>query len=240
MNTKIQCLIVDDEKLARTLLENYIEKLPNLEMVDQCKDSFEALAVLQQKQVDLIFLDIQMPELTGIEFLRTLSYQPLVIFTTAYQEYALEGYQMDVVDYLVKPFRFDRFLQAVNKAVRRLQQEAHFQSLPSGNENKEKTRTYLLINSNHVIHKIFLNEISYIEGMKEYVAFHLQDRRIVAIQSLKQLEEELPKSIFLRIHKSYIVSRDKVTAMDGNTVYLGKEKLPIGGSYKKQVQEFLF
>lgn len=237
MIEKIHCLAVDDEKLARTLLETYITKIPNLELVATCKSPLEALKVLQQQPIDLIFLDIQMPELTGIEFLRSLSRQPAVIFTTAYQEYALEGYQLDVVDYLVKPFRFDRFLQAVNKAARRLDQNIPGQSAtPVGSI----VRPYLLIQSNHTTHKVFLDEIRYIEGMREYVAFHLSDRKVITLQSLKQLERELSQNQFLRIHKSYIVAKGKVTAMDGSAVYLGKTQLPIGGIYKSQVQERLF
>lgn len=240
MSKNIRCLVVDDEKLARTLIETYIDKLPNLELVAQCKGPFEALPIIQKESIDLVFLDIQMPELTGIEFLKTLPHQPLAIFTTAYQEYALEGYQLDVVDYLVKPFRFDRFVQAINKAARRLSQETQYKNPIRNIGNSKAERPYLLVNSNHTTHKVFLDEVLYIEGMKEYVAFHLPDRRIIALQSLKQLEIELPSALFMRIHKSYIVSREKVTAMDGNAVYLGKNQLPIGGSYKSQVQEVMF
>ncbi|MCB0631113.1 MAG: response regulator transcription factor [Lewinella sp.] len=242
MNSRpIKCLIVDDEKLARTLLQNYIAKLPGLELAGSCKNPFEATAILQQEPIDLVFLDIQMPELTGIEFLKTLPARPLVIFTTAYQDYALEGYQLDIVDYLVKPFRFDRFLQAVNKATRRLQAETLLQQ-PTVQPATPKSfeRSFLLINSNHTTHKVFLDEISYIEGMKEYVSFHLPDRRIISLQSLKQLEEELPEEQFIRVHKSYIVAKKKVTALTGTTLYLGKEKIPVGSSYKAQVQAFFF
>jgi DNA-binding LytR/AlgR family response regulator len=240
MSNKIRSLVVDDEKLARTLLVKYIEKLPTLELVATCKDPFEALKVMQSETIELIFLDIQMPELTGIEFVRALSRHPAIIFTTAYQEYALEGYQLDVVDYLIKPFRFNRFMQAVIKAGRRIRQEANYH--PPAMELTASTPdpAYMLINANHITHKVPLREIRYIEGMKEYVAFHLSNRKIISLQSLKQLEAELPASRFLRIHKSYIVARDKVTAMDGHAVYLGKDHLPIGGSYKSQVQERLF
>ncbi len=240
MIESIRCLVVDDEKLARLLLENYIGKLPNLELVALCKSPLEALDIMQSESIDLIFLDIQMPELTGIEFVKALSRQPAVIFTTAYQEYALEGYQLDVVDYLIKPFRFNRFMQAVIKAGRRIREEGHSSNPTSVRKSASSDQEYLVINSNHVTHKVPLNEIRYIEGMKEYVAFHLPDRRIISLRSLKQLETELPASQFLRIHKSYIVARDKVTAMDGNAVYLGKDHLPIGGHYKSQVQETLF
>lgn len=240
-NLPIKCLIVDDEKLARTLLQNYIAKLPNLELAGACKNPFEAITYLQQGRIDLIFMDIQMPEITGIEFLKTLQGSPLVIFTTAYQEYALEGYQLDIVDYLVKPFRFERFLQAVNKAVRRVKAEVLLSQPPTpAVGSRENTRPFLLVNSNHTTHKILLDEIRYIEGMKEYVAFHLPDRRVISLHSLKQLEEELPETHFLRIHKSFIIAKSQVTAITGSTILLGKEKLPIGGSYKSQVQAFFF
>lgn len=237
---QIKCLVVDDEKLARTLLGNYIEKLPNLELVGECKNAFEAISVLHAQPVDLVFLDIQMPELTGIEFLNTLQEKPLVIFTTAYQEYALEGYQLDVVDYLLKPFRFDRFLQAVNKAARRLHQEIETLSLANTTSTKEPERQHVFLKANHALHKVYLDEIRYIQGMKEYVAYHLPEQRIITLQSLRKLEEYLPSERFVRIHKSYIVAIDKVTATDGGHVYLGKEKLPIGGNYKEVVQERLF
>lgn len=236
MREAIRCLVVDDEKLARTLLQTYIEKLPTLKLIAQCKDPFEALSVLHTQSVDLIFLDIQMPELTGIEFLHTLQEKHLVVFTTAYQEFAVESYQLDVVDYLVKPFRFERFVQAVNKATRRLLAESCLE-WPAA---VEPEREFLLVKSSHTMHKVFLDEIRYIQGMKEYVAFQLADRRILSLQSLKQLELELPETHFLRIHKSYIVAREKVTAMDGTAVYLGKEQLPIGASYREQVQVHLF
>lgn len=237
-NQPIRCLLVDDERLARTLLQNYISKLPGLELAGSCKNPFEATTILQREPIDLIFLDIQMPELTGIEFLKTLSGNPLVIFTTAYPDYALEGYQLDIVDYLVKPFPFERFLQAVNKASRRLQAQAILQQPLNGSVPLRTERSFLLINANHTTYKVFLEDILYIEGMKEYVAFHLPEQRIISLQSLKHLEEELPDEQFLRTHKSYIVAKQKVTAMTGNTIYLGKEKIPVGNSYKAQVQSF--
>ncbi|MCB0635706.1 MAG: response regulator transcription factor [Lewinella sp.] len=236
----ISCLVVDDEKLARTLLVNYIGKLSSLELVGECKTALEAITILQNRPVDLLFLDIQMPELTGIEFLHTLQARPLVIFTTAYPEYALEGYQLDVVDYLLKPFRFDRFLQAVNKAARRLNFEGEPVSLTTAPAPVSPERAFLLVKANHAVHKIFLDEIRYIEGMKEYVAFHLPEQRIISIQSLKQLEQDLPADQFIRIHKSYIVAIDKVTATDGGHVHLGKQRLPVGGIYKEEVQRRLF
>ncbi|MCB0688587.1 MAG: response regulator, partial [Saprospiraceae bacterium] len=166
----IETLVIDDEKLARTLLANYIEKVPQLKLIAECKDAIQASEILQKRKIDLIFLDIQMPELTGIEFLNTLQDPPLVIFTTAYPDYALKGFELDAVDYLLKPFRFDRFLQAVNKAVRRITLPRH------GNSDNE----YILIKSDYKIFKVLFDDIDFIEGMREYVAYHLTDRKLLA------------------------------------------------------------
>ncbi|MEO1262030.1 MAG: LytTR family DNA-binding domain-containing protein [Bacteroidota bacterium] len=243
----INCLIVDDEKLARVILENYIQKLPNLSLVAQCKDSYEALAVVQSRPVDIVFLDIQMPELTGIELIRSLPQEPVVILSTAYPDYALEGFHLDVVDYLLKPYRFERFAQAVNKAIRRLsltKKEPLKNTATSIIDNKNislpKERDFVIVRADRKIHKINFDEILYIQGMKEYVNFQLLDGRILSLQSLKNLEETLPTEKFLRIHKSYIISLTKVTTLEGNAVYLGKDKLPIGGRYKRKVLDKLF
>lgn len=233
-HASIKCVIVDDEKLARTLLTRYIEQMPQLELVAACKGANEAKAVLDTTPVDLLFLDIQMPERTGIELLGKLERQPLVVFTTAYEQYALEGYQLDIVDYLLKPFRFERFVQAVNKAERRLQ-------LPVGSTAPAEERPFLYIKADSATHKVLLDDIVYIKGMKEYVIFHLaSDKRLVSLQALKNLELELPANQFIRIHKSYIVAIAKITAVDAGHVYLGKEQAPIGGNYKAEVQKLLF
>ncbi|MFT5165146.1 MAG: DNA-binding LytR/AlgR family response regulator [Saprospiraceae bacterium] len=232
---KIKCLIVDDEELARTLLENYISKLPNLELVAKCKNPLEAMSVLLEQEVDLMFLDIQMPELTGVEFLKTMTKKPLVIFSTAYSDYAIEGYALDVVDYLLKPFGLERFIQAVNKAKERLQLKS-----PDITLNAEKAKDYLLVKSEHKIHKIKLSDIIFIQSMREYVAYHTPEGRTLSLNSLKRLEEELPDDQFIRIHKSYIVAIDKIKTLEGNLVHIGKEKLPIGAMYKEVVLAKVF
>ncbi len=230
----LRCIIVDDEELARTLLENYVSKMPNLELVAKCKNPLEAMAVLQSEKIDLMFLDIQMPELTGVEFLKTMNDKPMVIFTTAYADYALEGYALDVVDYLLKPFGLDRFIQAVNKAVART----------SGESEKETTsatkKNYLLVKSEHKVHKIYFEDINYIQGMREYVAFHTPEGRILSLNALKKLELELPSDEFIRIHKSYIVPIKKIKTLEGNLLHIGKEKLPIGAMYKDAVLSRVF
>lgn len=238
---EINCLIVDDEEPARNLLENYITRLPNLKIVGKCSNPLDAIQVLQEASVDLILLDIQMPELTGVELLKTLSHKPLVIFTTAYKEYALDGYELDIVDYLVKPFRFERFLQAINKVQKILKLE-RMQQKPSrtNEEHLTEIKDYILVKSDFKVFRIFYEDILYIESMKEYVAYHTPKGRTLSLGSLKKLEIDLPITKFMRIHKSFIVAKDKVAALEGNQVHIGKVKLPIGTSYRERVLKELF
>ncbi len=236
--SKINCLVVDDEELARDLLENYIGRLPHLALFGKCRDPFEALEALSTQSVDLLFLDIQMPGMTGMEFLKTLRNKPLVIFTTAYSEFALESYNLDATDYLLKPFSFERFVQAVNKATDLLALRKAAAGYPTPPEKVAETpaaKDFILVKSEHKVHRLRFEDISYIEGMREYVAYHTPNGRILSLNSLKSLEEELPTDQFLRIHKSYIVAIGKVAAMEGNLVLVGKEKLPIGASYREVV-----
>jgi DNA-binding LytR/AlgR family response regulator len=226
----IRCLIVDDEELARALLEVYVGRLPNLELAGQCKDPLEALQVLKEQPIDLLLLDIQMPELTGIEFLRSLSQKPLVIFTTAYSQYALEGYELDVVDYLLKPISFERFVQAVNKAADRLRP----------NHSAAPEKDYILVKSEHKIYRVRYADILFIQSMREYVAFYTPEGRILSLGSLKNLEEELPRDRFLRVHKSFIVARNRVTTLEGNTIHIGQERIPVGANYREEVMRELF
>ncbi len=234
---KIRCLIVDDEQLARELLEEYVGKLPNLEIVNKCKNSMEAIECLQEQQIDLMFLDIQMPDLTGVELLKTVNHQPMVIFTTAYSEYAIEGYQLDVVDYLLKPFSFERFVQATNKVMDllRLKKKGVSQSgqLPDRDN-------FITVKGDRKIYKIRLKDILYIEGLKEYVSYYTATERIIILQSLKSLEESLPANQFIRIHKSYIVLVNRIRRVESNQILLGDQKLPLGKSYKENVMKKVF
>lgn len=237
----LSCLIVDDEELARTLLENYILRLPYINLVGKCSNPIEALQLLQQQSVDLIFLDIQMPEMIGTDFLKTLSQKPMVVFTTAYSEYALEGYELNVVDYLLKPFSFSRFLQAVNKA----SDLAKLKNIETNNtiatiQNPVPDKNYILVKSEHKVHRISYNEIHYVQSMREYIAYYTSNGRILSLGSLKKLEIELPNDQFLRIHKSYIIAKSKIATLEGNMVHIGKEKIPIGASYRKEVLKKLF
>ncbi len=233
-----RCLVVDDEELARTLLENYIGRLPHLELVASCANPLAAMAVLQQQPVDVLFLDIQMPELTGIEFLRTLPHKPVVVFTTAYTEYALDGYALDVTDYLLKPFSFERFLQAVNKAIA-LVQAKHNVGTSRGSD-QPPAKDHILVKAEHKVHRLRFDDILYIESMREYVAFHTPAGRLLSLNSLKSLEAELPPERFIRIHKSYMVAIAKIDTLEGNMVQVGKDKLPVGANYREALVKRVF
>lgn len=238
--TTIRCIIIDDEFPARILLQEYIDKVPNLELAGSFKSALDALPVLQAGHIDLMFLDIQMPDITGIQFIQTLTTKPLVIFTTAYSEYAIESYRLDALDYLLKPFSIDRFMQTVNKAAARLEtrqqpaQEAH----PA-----EIEKDVILIKADYKIHRIKYDQILYIEGLKEYVTFYCTgNEKIITLESLRNLEHTLPAHLFLRTHKSYIVRIDKIKALYGNQLKLDQVQpyIPIGKSYKDTVHQLLF
>jgi DNA-binding LytR/AlgR family response regulator len=231
------CLIVDDEQLARKLLESFVSKIPGLELKGMCKNPLEALEIMQKEQIDILLLDIQMPELTGVDFLKTLKNRPTTIFTTAYSEYALEGYQLDVIDYLVKPFSFERFLQAINKAIGHIDLKRKADDQVTGNRTGME---FLLLHADHKIYKVKLDDIQYIEGLKEYVSYYTKEKRIIVLQSLKSIEESLPKDQFIRIHRSYIVPVDKIKSLDGNQVQIGDKLIPIGRSYKEEVMKQVF
>lgn len=240
MDTKVKCLVLDDDQSGLQILQNYIQKLPSLELIGLCQNPFEAIRIIQSGSVDILFLDIEMPDLNGLEVLDALPNRPLVIFTTGHLQYAIEGYKHDVVDYLLKPFRFARFVQAVNKAIRRMQLQRNKEIPAPIDTFKSQTKDYIIVKSEHKMHRIRYDEIYYIQGMKEYVAFHLKSGRIYSLLSLKSLEVELPKDRFLRIHKSYIVAIKQVHVLEGNRVHVQEEKLPIGSSYRQTVMGKIF
>lgn len=240
---KIKCIIVDDEQLARQLLERYINKLSGLELVKSCKSPLEALNILQNEKVDLMFLDIQMPDLKGTELLQSLKHKPIVIFTTAYQEYALEGYQLDVIDYMLKPISFERFLQGVNKAaeqIRLLKSSSALSKEENHQHPVKDQKKYLHLKAEHKVHKILIDEILYIEGLKEYVTFYLEAQKLIVLESLKNLEQLLPHDKFMRIHKSYIINTEKISLLYGNQVKIKDKYIPVGKSYKSEVVNKLF
>lgn len=235
---KYNCVIVDDERPALKLLTAYIKKLPHLEIVASCEDAFEAIAALQNHQVDILFLDIHMPEFTGIELLQSLKQKPQVIMTTAYREHAVEGFEMEVTDYLVKPFSFERFLQAVNKATQNLNIEKKPKSNSSSIEtlsdiSEKKQDTYFFVKTNHKMEKVPLHEILYIESMREYVSIQLESRRFVVHQTMNAMEEKLRLPDFMRVHRSYIIGLNHIQTIMGNVLNINGKEIPIGGSYRK-------
>ncbi|MFA9371997.1 MAG: LytR/AlgR family response regulator transcription factor [Labilibaculum antarcticum] len=224
---KLKCLIVDDEPLAQRVLEKYVSELPGLELIGKCSDAIEAMEVLQEKEVDLIFLDINMPRLSGINFLKTYKNPPMVVITTAYTEYALESYELNVLDYLKKPFSFERFLQAVQKA------EEKMKGVVEPQELEKDEREFIFVKANKKTINISLDSILYVEALGDYVKIFTNDGHIVTYQSLKGIERLLPSHKFYRIHKSYIVSLSKIKSIEGNMVHLEKGTIPIGNNYKQ-------
>ncbi len=234
---KTKCLVIDDEPLARDLMRSHIEKLENFEIVAECGDAMKALQELRNYHVDLMFMDIQMPQITGIEFLKTLKYPPKVIITTAYREYALDGFELDVVDYLLKPITFERFLKSINKYYQISQDELQ-NIVPVASEANSKT-AFIYVKENKKVIKLHLNEILYVEGLSEYVQIHTSNKRIVTKTSMTNMQDKLPNSGFMRIHKSFIVSMDRIEAFTSHSIEVPGKELPIGRSYKNSVLEAL-
>lgn len=230
----IKCLIVDDESLAREAIKIYIQKIPELEVVDECENALQAMASLRKQPVDLIFLDIEMPEIDGISFLKLLKNIPGVILTTAYRDYALQAFDLDVIDYLLKPISFDRFVSAVNKYFNRMNKPFIFQP----DLNKE-TANYINIKADRKTYKIDTSTILYLECLKDYVKIVCLDESIVTHDSISNLETLLSEYGFLRIHRSFLVAIDKIRSFDAESVFLQNIQLPISRTYKKSVQAVL-
>lgn len=226
----ITCIAVDDEPLALELLADNISRVPFLSLVAKCGDAFEAAKQLQHQQVDLIFIDIQMPGLTGLQFIESLMQKPMVILITAYKQYALDSYNLQVVDYLVKPVAMDRFLKACNKAFELHQlKQAGKQPAPVIPQ-----QDFIFVNADYSLMKIMFDDIVWIEGLRDYVKIHLKgsSKPVISRMSIKSLEEQLPPERFLRIHKSYIVSVSAITAVRRNSIFMNEHELPVGDTYR--------
>ncbi|QCR24701.1 LytTR family DNA-binding domain-containing protein [Pontibacter sp. SGAir0037] len=238
---KIRCLIIDDEPLALDVLETFILRLDNLELVGRCSNAIEAYNFLQNQQVDLLFLDIQMPKMTGIEFLKSLSYTPKVIFTTAYRDYAVEGYELNAVDYLLKPIAFDRFLKAINKVTEQAQPVASLAAVAgvSTEAGLSGSDAFIYLKADKKMVKVKLADILYIESLKDYIRVKTETKEIISYQKISFLEERLPADKFLRIHRSFIVSIEKIQAFSASVVEVGKSEIPIGRFYKNEVLQVL-
>lgn len=231
---KLKCLIVDDEPLAIDLIASYIKKIPDLEVVAVCSNAIEAGTVLQQNVIDLLFLDIQMPRMTGFDFLRTLQNPPAIIITTAYRDYAIESYEFDVVDFLLKPIFFDRFLKAINKVFSRKGIESEQSSEQNAVNSFDNAYMYFKVDREMV--KVLLKEILWVESMKDYVKIKTQNQgQLVTYQRISYLEEKLPETHFLRIHRSFIINRKHITSFNTTSATIIGKVFPIGRLYKGQV-----
>ena len=229
MKRKYDVLIVDDEFLARKLLSEYISKVDYLKLVDTCSDATKAMEDLNNEPVDILLLDIQMPDISGMEMLRLLKHKPAVILTTAYSEYAVDAFSLGVIDYLLKPFDYARFLQAINKAVNHISSESQ----------PDSSNDYIMVKADYKLYKVNFDDLLFIEGQHEYVTFHTRTKRITALYSLKNLEDTLPKDKFVRTHKSFIVSIKNIEDIDKTNVSVAGNKIPVGASYRDALIERL-
>ena len=236
-NKKIRCLVIDDELPAREVLQKYIAEVEGLELAGTCTNAVEAHSFLQSNTVDLLFLDIQMPHILGTQFMRTLKTPPKVIFTTAYRKYAIEGFELDAVDYLLKPISFERFLKALNKI---LQLNLESSTIPAVTENcTEPAQPFVYFRADRKMIKVLFNDILYIEGLRDYIKIFTVSKTIVTKHLLSSLEEMLPADTFLRIHRSYIISISKIDSYNTDAIVIGKNELPIGRLFKHDVSKLL-
>lgn len=229
---KIKCIITDDEPLAQDLLKDYIAKVPFLELKATCKSALEASQVIMEQEIDLIFLDIHMPELSGIDFIKNNDRLPDIIFTTAYSHYALEGFDYKAIDYLLKPFSFERFYKAAIRSFENM-------TLRKGQSNKTPEREYIFVKSEYKLVKINFDDILYIEGLKDYIKIITKQKTILTLMRMKEIEEKLPENVFVRIHRSFIISIRNVDTVNKTNVTIGKKTIPVTDYYKDAFMEFL-
>jgi len=234
MNTR--CIIVDDEPLAIKLIKSHVSKFDFIEVVAECKNAIQAIDILRKESVDLMFLDINMPKITGLEFLKSLPHPPYVIITTAYREHALEGFDLDVVDYLLKPISFERFIKAINKYCERQEKKT---KIDTQEQSVISTKKFIYVQDGKTIHKIFLKNILYIEGYGEYVKIHTDQKTYLSRETMQEYEARLQNEHFIRTHKSFIVSISRISAFTLSTVIINGIEIPIGRTYKDSVMSFL-
>ncbi len=232
---KINCLAIDDEPLALKQIGSYIERTPFFDLVSLCTSAVEAMKYLADDKIDLMFVDINMPDLSGMEFVQSLGKKPQVVFTTAYSEYAIQGFQVDALDYLLKPISYAVFLKSANKA------KAWFELKYRPLDNQQPSQDYLFVKSDYKLIRIMLSDISYIESSNEYITIHLvNEKPVTTLMRLKSMEEQLPEKLFMRIHRSFIVNLEKVKVIERNRiVFDAKTYIPIGDQYKEKFQKFV-
>ncbi|TSE10114.1 LytR/AlgR family response regulator transcription factor [Aquimarina algiphila] len=231
---KTRCLLIDDEPLAIRLLENHISKIESFEIVAKCNNAIQGLEVLRTETIDLMFLDIKMPNITGLDFLKTLKTPPKTIITTAYRDYAIEGYDLDILDYLLKPITFERFFRAVE----RFSREDNIKIIENKKVPKSEEQS-ILVKSGNKYHKISINDIIYIESLKDYIKIHTTNKQVLTKYKISDIEKELDRELFLRVHRSYIINLNKITAYTHNDIELDAIEIPIGVSYKEKVYGYL-
>ncbi|HEX6429705.1 MAG TPA: LytTR family DNA-binding domain-containing protein [Niastella sp.] len=233
----IRCLIIDDEPPAREIIRRYVQEIPTLQLMGECANAIQALTVLQQQSIDLLFLDIRMPQLNGTDFIKTFKNPPKVIFTTAFAEYALEGYELDVVDFLMKPIRFDRFLKAVNKAYPVNGSMTALKPVASPVVEEKKNESFVYFRADRKMVKVMLDDILYIESMKDYIKVYTVQGVIITKQSISSVEAMLPDKLFVRTHRSFIVSINKIKSFTNELVEIDKTDIPIGKLFRNGVMK---
>lgn len=234
---KTKCLIVDDEPLAIKVIESHISKIPNLEIVNSCNNAVEAFDVLLKTHIDLVFLDVQMPEITGIDLLKSLNKAPAIIFTTAYRDFALEAYELDVLDYLMKPIAFERFFKSISKYY---QWKGKDSLEVRGTENSGQSEdSFVYVRSDRKVVKVPVGDILFVESMKDYIKIHLEHETIITREKISSLEDKLPEDQFIRTHRSFLVASKSIKAFTAETIEIKNHEIPIGRTYKNSVLSFL-
>jgi DNA-binding LytR/AlgR family response regulator len=235
----MNCLAIDDEPLALNIIKDFANRIDYVNLIATCTNPLEALKILNKNEIDLIFLDIQMPNITGLELIKSIDKTPLFIFTTAFSSHALEGYELNAIDYLLKPFSFERFFKAVNKAyeITTLRKNKTIFSFPE-HENRDHDE-YIMVKVEYKTVKVYLNDILYIEGLKDYVKIYCGKKPLLTKSTMKNIEEKLPSGIFIRVHKSFIVAVGKIESIENNRILMGEKLIPVGNQYKIDFNNFL-
>jgi DNA-binding LytR/AlgR family response regulator len=234
----IKCIIVDDEVHARKVLEKFISDIPHLELIKSCKNALEAMQTLNEQDIDAMFLDINMPKVSGLSFLENLRHPPAVVITTAYREYAVEAFELDVIDYLHKPIPFPRFLKSVSKIEEKLKAKNE-NTIVSTQVDTRKQEEFIFIKADKKTIKLNFNEIVYVEGLGDYIKIHLKEKSIVSKLTIKRMEDLLPKNLFPRVHKSFIIALSQIQAIEGNQIEISNQKIPIGQIYRQTFMEII-